>query len=176
MDGGAAVGGTLLAVFAGVGGLIARKVWLDPDYAQQMIDRGPVGRFYGRKAWPGGVRGMLPLAIGLGMAALGLFAIGAAGKVQQGQTNALGLAGTACILLFFACLGCHASIIWFNRPRWLVPPHMRRDIGIATAWWRRKRLGGPGGVRLRQGKRAEVRYNRKVRQPGRTPRSPRGRR
>jgi hypothetical protein len=157
LDVGAAVCGTLLAVFAGVGGVIARKVWLDPGYARQMIDRGPVGRFYGRKAWPGGVRGLLPLAIGLGLAALGSFAIGAAGKVQQGRTSALDLAGTACILLFFACLGCHASIIWFNRPRWLVPPHMRRDIGIATAWRRGKRLGGPGGVRLRKGKRAEAR-------------------
>jgi hypothetical protein len=82
--------------------------------------------------------------------------------VQQGQPNALALAGAACILLFFACLGCHASIIWFNRPRWLVPPHMRQDIGNATAWWHRKRPSEPGDVRLRQSKRAEMRYSRKA--------------
>lgn len=28
------------------------------------------------------------------------------------------------------------AIIYFNRPRWLVPPFMRTELGITTAWWR----------------------------------------
>jgi hypothetical protein len=147
LDGGEAVAGTLFIVFAGAGGWIARKVWLDPGYAKGMVDRGPVGRFYGRKTWRGGVRGTLPLAIGMGLAGIGLFAIGSAGNVRPGQANAGVLAGAACILLFFVCLGCHVTIIWFNRPRWLVPPHMRQDTGNAVAWWHRKRPGESATVR-----------------------------
>lgn len=49
----------------------------------------------------------------------------------------LGLAaGLAGILAFVAGLLVHFLIVWFNRPRFLVPPHMREDIGVLTAWWR----------------------------------------
>jgi hypothetical protein len=135
LDAGEAVAGTLFVVFAAVGGLIARKIWIDPGYAQGMIDRGPVGWVYSGKTWRGGVRGILPVAIWAGLAGLGLFALGPAGNVRPDQSNAADLVGAACILLSFVCLGCHVTIIWFNRPQWLVPPHMRQDVGNVTAWW-----------------------------------------
>jgi hypothetical protein len=28
------------------------------------------------------------------------------------------------------------AIVWFNRPRWMVPPFMRSELGMTTAWWR----------------------------------------
>lgn len=27
------------------------------------------------------------------------------------------------------------AIVYFNRPRWMVPPFMRSELGMTTAWW-----------------------------------------
>jgi hypothetical protein len=32
-----------------------------------------------------------------------------------------------------------AFIVWFNRPRFLVPPHLRGQSGTFIVWWREKR-------------------------------------
>lgn len=45
-------------------------------------------------------------------------------------------AGVAGIFAFMVGLLLHFLIVWFNRPRFLVPPHMRDDVGVLTAWWR----------------------------------------
>ena len=35
------------------------------------------------------------------------------------------------------------AIVYFNRPGWMVPPFMRSELGMTTAWWRsRQRKSG----------------------------------
>ncbi|MFD3502538.1 hypothetical protein ACFWWT_27905 [Streptomyces sp. NPDC058676] len=43
------------------------------------------------------------------------------------------------ILGSFPLLMLHATITWFNRPKFLVPPHRRDETGSVTEWWRRRR-------------------------------------
>jgi hypothetical protein len=34
------------------------------------------------------------------------------------------------------------AIIYFNRPRWIVPAFMRSEQGITVAWWSRRNIHG----------------------------------
>ncbi|MDT0464328.1 hypothetical protein [Streptomyces gibsoniae] len=33
----------------------------------------------------------------------------------------------------------HGTIAWFNRPTFLVPPHLRGETGSVTEWWHHRR-------------------------------------
>jgi hypothetical protein len=39
-------------------------------------------------------------------------------------------------------MGVTLAIVYFNRPRWIVPPFMRSEKGITAAWWSRRNLRG----------------------------------
>jgi hypothetical protein len=40
------------------------------------------------------------------------------------------------VLVFTSIL---MGVIWFNRPRFIVPPHLRSELGAAGAWRRSRR-------------------------------------
>ncbi|MET7287915.1 hypothetical protein [Streptomyces sp. NPDC005573] len=53
------------------------------------------------------------------------------------------LVGSLLVVGSLPLLAAHATITWFNRPRFLVPPHRRGETGSVVAWWRRRRASGP---------------------------------
>ncbi|MGH3159848.1 MAG: hypothetical protein ACRDNF_25190 [Streptosporangiaceae bacterium] len=139
----------------GVGGLIAgivmvlaavtfgprlcAKVWRDPGYADVMTRSGRVLPF-GYNTSRGVTRGMLGLWTGLGFIGAGTIAVA---FLPAGTTHRASPALIAGVVLYgigILGIGLNAWIIWFNRPRALVPPHMRDEEGMVTAWWRSRDL------------------------------------
>lgn len=58
-----------------------------------------------------------------------------AGRADAAQVLALVAFVVSCVLV----LGVGPSVLLFNRPRWAVPPHLRRDYGYLRRPQRRQR-------------------------------------
>jgi hypothetical protein len=122
-----------------VGPRICVKVWRDPRYADRMTWAGrmmPFGYATGR----GVARGTLPLWTGIGFLGAGTIA---ASMLPSGTTHhgsAALIAACVCYAIGLAAIGLNISIVWFNRPKLLVAPHMRAEDGLVTAWWRSRDL------------------------------------
>lgn len=98
------------------------------------------GMLYSRAVHDGLERAMLPLSVAwffLGVLISLKPLSSALGQAHETQAMRW-LVGAAVIGV--AASGCVVElIIYFNRPRWLVPPFMRSELGITTAWCRRQR-------------------------------------
>ncbi|MGW3245496.1 hypothetical protein [Streptomyces sp. NPDC001070] len=84
-------------------------------------------------------RGLVPwagISLGAGLCLTGGFLIG----WFEGVTVAAGSILTALGVLMSALgFGLHLTILWFNRPRFLVPPHLRDDPGTMIEWRRHRK-------------------------------------
>lgn len=138
--GGLIAGIVMLAASVVFGPRLCARVWRDPAYADTMTRSGRVLPF-GYATSRGVTRGMLPLWAGVGFIGAGTLAA-AALPAGHGAGPAL-IGGAVCYALGLAALGVSFSIVWFNRPLRLVPPHMRDDEGMVTAWWRCRKLPPP---------------------------------
>lgn len=49
------------------------------------------------------------------------------------------VAAGACLAGLMLSLLLHASVAWFNWPKFLVPPHLRADTGSVAEWHRHRR-------------------------------------
>lgn len=137
--GGLIAGIVMLAASVSFGPRLCARVWRDPAYADTMTQSGRVLPF-GYATSRGVTRGMVPLWTGLAFVGAGTLA---AAALPAGTTHRAGpaLIGSAvCYALGLLAIGVSLSIVWFNRPRRLVPPHMRGEEGLATAWWRCRKL------------------------------------
>nr|WP_202471086.1 hypothetical protein [Streptomyces sp. SID8377] len=74
---------------------------------------------------------LVSMTIGI-VAATATAAAGGAGPAVEGV-------GAFFILGSFPLLMLHATIAWFNRPKFLVPPHRRSETGSVIEWWRHRR-------------------------------------
>lgn len=137
--GGIAAGILLVLAAATLGVRIGARVWRDPAYAEKMIQAGRVLPF-GYATSRGMTRGTLPLWTGIGFIGVGTLLVATlpAGPVPPASTRAV-IAGV-CYALGLAALGLTVAIVWFNRPRLVVPPHMRGEDGLVAAWWRCRNL------------------------------------
>ena len=108
-----AIAGAALAIFGVFGMWQAARLWRDPGRVSIMM----LGN-------QGMVRGALPLSIGVVFIATGLLVADIAKPVPRHPTPG---AVTAVILIAvgLVALACHFSIVWFDRPMWLIPPHLR---------------------------------------------------
>jgi len=101
--------------------------------------------YFSRAFHYGVERAMLP------MAAFGVF-LAAAVLISPWSGASSQLSGARWWLGVIAAGGLTVSvgvtfaIIYFNRPRWIVPPFMRSEQGITAAWWSRRRLRGGQGA------------------------------
>jgi len=141
--------GVILAAIAGFSGWQASRLWRDPGYLDRMMLASRVLPF-GKDVRRGAARGAFPLSAALALAAAGVLVF-AVFRPVRGQVSGGAMAGVACFGLMLIAFGFHFAIIWFNRPLWLVPPHMRADAGIVTAWFRH-RGGGQRPGRDHQGR------------------------
>lgn len=115
--------GVILAIIGGAGLWQATRLWRDPRRASgMMLSRQVMPVREGTRR--GMVRGAVPLSAGLIFIAIGVLVAAIAKPVPRHPTPG---AVTAAILIGFGlvALGLHFSIMWFDRPAWLIPPHMR---------------------------------------------------
>ncbi len=98
---------------------------------------------YSRMALEGWIRA-LPVglvgayAVALGSFALALIRLGVADPYRDWMVRLIVVSLVAAPFAVLVML----LIIAFNVPRFLVPPPLRNQEGLVTAWWRRRRDGG----------------------------------
>lgn len=137
---GGLVAGIIMVVAALVfGPWLCTKVWRDPAYADT-ISRGGRMLPFGYATSRGVTRGMLGLWFGLAFLGAGTIAVALlpSGPTQKASTGLITAIVLYCIGVFGIAL--NVLIVWFNQPRFLVPPHMRDEDGLVTAWWRARKL------------------------------------
>jgi hypothetical protein len=139
MNVGGLIAGTVMIVAAvAFGPWLCGRVWRDPAYADEMTRSGRVLPFsYATSR--GVTRGMIGLWTGLAFIGAGTIAVALTLSTPAHSNSAV---ITAVVLYGIGLLGIalNVTIIWFNRPRFLVPPHMRDEDGIFTAWWKDRGL------------------------------------
>jgi hypothetical protein len=138
---GCVAGGVMLLGSATLGPRLVRRVWREPQYAEIMARSGRVLPF-GYATSRGVTRGALPLWVGVGLIGAGTIAASAlpGRAAPAAPVSAALIAAIAGYAAGLAAIGLNLSIVWFSRPRRLVPPHMRGDEGLASAWWRCRNL------------------------------------
>jgi hypothetical protein len=88
---------------------------------------------YSRAVTDGLERAMMPLtAAGACLGAVFLAWFAARGGHPTGVPRWLGAIALGGM---FVSVCTSFVIVWFNRPRWMVPPFMRSELGMTTAWW-----------------------------------------
>jgi len=100
------------------------------------------GVYFSRAVHYGVERAMLPMAaFGVFLAAAVLISpwSGAGNSHLTGARWWLGVIAASGICV---SMGLTFAIIYFNRPRWIVPPFMRSEQGITVAWWSGRRVRG----------------------------------
>jgi ABC-type Fe3+-siderophore transport system permease subunit len=103
------------------------------------------GVFFSRAFHYGIERAMLPMAaFGVFLAAAILISV-SAGSKNSHLTGARWWLGVIAVSGITVSVALTLAIVYFNRPRWMVPPFMRSEQGITAAWWsRRHGRGGHG--------------------------------
>lgn len=87
----------------------------------------------------GHARGILPFVGFPVFLTVMVFAVFASGVLTGTASTVATLVGGACIPAFLLSLVAHATVAWFNWPKFLAPPHLRNETGSVTEWWRRRR-------------------------------------
>lgn len=109
------------------------RMWRDPRYTVHFVSRFRFKPDFNR----GLSRGCTASA--LGMVSLALFIpLAAYSDPERGVMHGptwLRYLEMGLLLLFLVGLGLQFCIAWFNRPRFLVPPHRRDELGV---WWERR--------------------------------------
>ncbi|WP_328536692.1 hypothetical protein [Streptomyces sp. NBC_00344] len=80
-------------------------------------------------------RGVVALAGWVVCMTLGIVAVGAA---AGGAGPVADVVGGCLVLGSLPLLALHATIAWFNWPKFLVPPHRRGETGSVVGWWRQR--------------------------------------
>ncbi|WP_330458382.1 hypothetical protein OIB37_16645 [Streptomyces sp. NBC_00820] len=114
-----------------VGGclVLARAAWLHWTGSERAPDLSTSWTSASPSVARGHERGVVALAAWLLGLTVGIVVAAAGAEV----------AGGVVLLGSFPLLVCHATIAWFNRPRFLVPPHRRGETGSVVEWWRLRR-------------------------------------
>jgi hypothetical protein len=121
-----------IAVCVVVGAMLSVRLWRGEEKVARMLETGFAATPFGPDVKRGMVRGIVPLIMSLmSIGAAVLFAV-AGMKDWHGGTKLTPLIITACsfFALYVICFVLHFCIIYFNKPIWLVPPFMRRELGM----------------------------------------------
>lgn len=127
----------LVTVFCvAYGGYCIRVSWRQWHESESvgvpMNRRVPTG--YSSRKIIGLQRAKLPLGIAsLSLAAVIVCTIPAGDDSGQ-VSNALAIVLLVCIVLFMASSASIALVVWFNRPKILVPPNRRNELGSFADW------------------------------------------
>jgi hypothetical protein len=136
---------TLLYACFVIGGVAeSLRTWRSKDYYESAIRRTAIFFPFEDEVCRGIVRGQAPLAFSL-IVIFPVLIIGAFGADENGKVSVGGvvaIAGLSLVALFILCMLFQLTIIWFNRPRWMVPPHARDEpTGLEGVHSRVDRVG-----------------------------------
>ncbi|GAA4912616.1 hypothetical protein ACFPM3_23945 [Streptomyces coeruleoprunus] len=92
---------------------------------------------FGEDVRRGEVRSVLLTVITMWSAAV-LF-VGGLTLTEAEISTAGAYVAAGAVLVILLCLLCELSVILFNRPKFVVPPHMRADLGVLAARRARRR-------------------------------------
>jgi hypothetical protein len=121
-------------LLVGVAGMMTRRGLQLWHRDRRLPKNFMMGSYYSRAVNDGLERAMMPLTASsacMGGMFLAWFAAG--GDNLTGVPRLLGAIAAG---VMFVSVCTSLAIVYFNRPRWMVPPFMRSELGITTAWWR----------------------------------------
>ncbi len=61
---------------------------------------------------------------------------------SEAMRSVVDTASNATLIAFLGILVVDLAVIFFNRPKWLVPPPYRADVGAVQAWLKRRSKAG----------------------------------
>ena len=128
----------VLLFFVGLTTLFVRMAWLlwfHPERAPQIR----LTRSSNPSVNRGHERGILPFVGFPVFLTVMIVAIFASRSLTGTASTVAALIGGACIPAFLLSLVAHATVAWFNWPKFLAPPHLRDETGSITEWWRHRR-------------------------------------
>ncbi|MEV6022521.1 hypothetical protein [Streptomyces sp. NPDC052036] len=123
----------VLVVIAALSVFSVRTAWLHWTGSDRAPHRGTDRYSANPSVIRGHERGIVALAGWLTCLTIGMATAGVAPGSDVGAVGFFFVLGS--ILL----LALHGTIAWFNRPKFLVPPHLRGETGSVTEWWRHRR-------------------------------------
>jgi hypothetical protein len=134
MNVGGLVAGIIMVVAAvAFGPMLCTKVWRDPAYADQMTRSGRVLPFsYATSR--GVTRGIIGLWSGIGFIGAGTIAVALLPSAPTHKASPALITALALYGVGLLGIALNVTIIWFNRPHLLVPPYLRGEDGLFTAW------------------------------------------
>ena len=118
------------------------KFWRDPALGHGLIVAVPP---FGEEVQRGELR-----SVGLTVVSLwGITIIMPLGLWNGELSTPLAILGLIAVGVVLCCLACEVSVVLFNRPKFVVPPHMRSDLGVIQARLLHRRSGRWGTARRR---------------------------
>lgn len=128
----------VLLFFISLTVFFARMAWLQwfhPERAPQIR----MTRSANPTVIRGHARGILPF-VGFPVFLTVLIVAASVSSALTGTANTVAvLIAGACIPAFLLSLAAHATVAWFNWPKFLAPPHLRDETGSVTEWRRHRR-------------------------------------
>jgi hypothetical protein len=129
----------LLAIFIiGSSAFLTRTAWIHwfrPERARRVL----LTKSSDPSLIRGHERGIVPFALAFDSLAVAILAA----SIGHGWTGTASVVITAILITgasgFLIFLILHGTVVWFNWPGLLVPPHLRDDVGTIPEWWRWRR-------------------------------------
>lgn len=84
-------------------------------------------------------RGVVPFAGGFLLLTVMMFDVFIANSWTGTPKLVAALIAAVSMVGFMLGLLLHFTVVWFNRPRFLVPPNLRADVGVFVEWVRHRR-------------------------------------
>ena len=132
------VGMTLFAVVGALGSLQLPTLWRG-ESAERIERQLRPGWPWGGSALKGWIRS-LPAAVLAGWSMFLLALIGVASSngflIEGSPLRPLGYLALPAIGMMIIGFVHMVTVILFNRPKYLVPPSLRKEPGLVHAWWR----------------------------------------
>jgi hypothetical protein len=110
------------------------QLWKSPELVEWFMTTFTILPF-GRGVRRGEIRALGLTATSLWAATVLIFF-----GLQDGDMSSAVLAlGGAALVILLLCVLCEVSVVLFNRPKFVVPPHMRSDLGVVAERRARRR-------------------------------------
>lgn len=101
-----------------------RSFWAGTWIPEQEYSLPPAAWLLGKDIWIAAQRALPFLCPIFAGAAIGL--VGLEAEIMWLFRTAMAVVAPLCV--------CHASVVFYNDPKWVVPPRFRKEPGVAEIW------------------------------------------
>ena len=110
----------------------AVRLWRHPEYFFYVVASQAFVFPFKKDVRRGLVRGWVPFSAAFVALTCGMLALIATNS-QQDPHSPWGIVGIGFVALFLLGFVLQLSVVWFNRPRWCIPPYLRTERGVWVA-------------------------------------------